>query len=204
MNGPGEIKEDITMKRFELVDYEEATPGVRGVYDDFLRSTGSTFVPIWVQSLGADEHLLRAYWERTKGSLVYGKLPAVLKEMVVFAVSVHNGARYCSAAHAHTLLSLDPTLSYDHLLRIVDPEAERADLPGAYRVAIDFAVLSAKNPDAITDAHYEALQEADFTDEEVRELQSVIDLAQMFNSYSRSLQLPLDPEFRPILQVIGS
>jgi AhpD family alkylhydroperoxidase len=99
------------MQRYALMDYASAPPEVRAIYDDYLQSTGSTSVPLWVQSLGHNPHLLRGYWERTKGSLVHGTLPGVLKEMVIFVVSVVNGSRYCSACHAHAVLTMDRTSS---------------------------------------------------------------------------------------------
>ena len=68
------------MQRYALVEYEVASAEVRAVYDDFMRSTNSTNVPIWVKSLGCNLDLLHAYWERAKGSLVRGEIPLILKE----------------------------------------------------------------------------------------------------------------------------
>jgi hypothetical protein len=90
------------MQRYALVEYVDADAKVRSIYDDFLRSTASTDVPIWVKSMGANVDLLHAYWERTKGSLIKGSLPLVFKEMLIFVLSVGNG--YTSAMR----LPLDP------------------------------------------------------------------------------------------------
>lgn len=45
------------MQRYTLTDYEDASPATRSVYDDFMRTTGATEVPIWLQSLGHSEAL---------------------------------------------------------------------------------------------------------------------------------------------------
>ncbi|MBU6257580.1 MAG: carboxymuconolactone decarboxylase family protein [Burkholderiales bacterium] len=187
------------MPRYTLVDYESASPEVRAIYDDFLRQTGSTTVPYWVQSLGCNVSLLHAYWERTKGSLVRGVMPAILKEMVIFVVSVENGSRYCSACHAHAVLGLDPTLKFEDLNALLDTEDRRLALPPSYRAALDFAIRMARDPNAVSDADFESLREADFDDAEIRELLAVIDLAAMFNQYTSALRLPLDPGYRPVL-----
>lgn len=81
------------MQRYTLVSYDDASDEAREVYDDYLRTTGSTEVPIWVQSLGHSAALARAYWERAKGTLFSGHLPLPLKEMIVFTVSARHGAR---------------------------------------------------------------------------------------------------------------
>jgi AhpD family alkylhydroperoxidase len=190
------------MARYELVSYEAASPGVRAIYDNFLHSTGAVEVPIWVQSLGATPHLLHAYWERTKGSLLNGTIPAILKEMVIFVVSVMNSSRYCSACHAHAVLSMDKTLKFEDLSALIDPSRGSLKLPDSHRVALDFAIAAACDPNAIEDSQFEALHDAEFSDEEIHELLSVIDLAKMFNSYTSVMRLPLDPDYRPVLDAV--
>jgi len=192
------------MKRHELVGYDEASPATRVIYDDFLRSTGSTTVPYWLRSLGATPDLLSAYWERTKGSLLRGSLPMVLKEMVIFVVSVENGSRYCSACHAHAVLNLDPSLKFEQLMSLTEPGDQSAGLPESYRVALDFAVAAARNANDLDDAAFERLRDADFSDQEVLELLSLINLAVMFNSYTSSSRIPLDPEYRPVLEPVAA
>ena len=187
------------MNRYNLVDYDNAGAQVKAIYDDFLRSTGSTRVPLWVQSLGANVTLLKAYWERTKGSLVYGLMPSILKEMVVFVVSVENGSRYCSACHAHAVLRLDPTLRFEDLSTLLEHDGTPLELPPAHRVALNFARKLSRDANSATDADFQALHEVGFSDDEVMELLSVIDLAKMFNAYTSALRLPLDPEYRPVL-----
>lgn len=187
------------MSRYLLTPYEQASDPVRALYDDYLCSTGSITVPVWVQSLGASADRLNAYWQRTKGSLLCGDLPLILKEMVVFAVSVENGSRYCSACHAHAVLSLDPTLKFEQLSALNRTGDASANLPPAFRAALDYAIAVARDPNAVTDGDFQRLQEAGFGIDEIHELQSVIDLAMMFNSYTSALQLPLDPEYRAVL-----
>jgi alkylhydroperoxidase family enzyme len=192
------------MQRYSLIAYTEAPTDVRAIYDDFLRGTGSSSVPIWVQSLGATPHLLHAYWQRTKGSLLLGSIPGILKEMVIFVVSVVNNSRYCSACHAHAVLSMDRTLKFEDLDALLDSSDRRLQLPRSHRVALDFAMAAARDANAIDDAHFQALQDADFSDGEIRELLSVIDLAKMFNAYTSAMRLPLDPDYRPVLGPVAA
>lgn len=191
------------MKRYHLVHYDDAGSTVKSLYDDFLRSTGSLNVPIWVQSLGASPDLLEAYWQRTKGSLLRGSLPMLLKESIIFVVSVENGARYCSAAHAHAVLSLDKSLSFEMLSSLTDPGNTTVDMPTSHRAALDYAIAVARDANHVPEETYDALIEVGFTDDEIHEIQSLIDLAMMFNSYTSSMQLPLDPEYHPVLEPVA-
>ena len=71
-------------------------------------------------SLRHNPTLVRAHWEKTRGCLLEGELPHVLREMAVFVVSRVNGAEYCSACDEHSALQLDPTLTHHDLVSILD------------------------------------------------------------------------------------
>jgi len=186
------------MKRYTLTPYDTASGETQDVYDDFMRTTGATSVPIWLQSLGHNPALARAYWERAKGTLFHGLLPLPLKEMIVFTVSAANGARYCSACHAQSVLSLDKALTFDDLKGTLKVDGSLG-LPAYYQSVVQFAGLVVADPNSVADNDLDALIEDGFSITEIGEIISVIDLATMFNIYTSSLKLDLDPEFRAIL-----
>jgi len=186
------------MQRYTLAPYETASAETREVYDDYLRMTGTTSVPVWLQSLGHSPALARAYWERAKGTLFAGQLPLPLKEMVVFAVSAANGARYCSACHAQAVLKLDQTLCFGDLKSFLDTEGGSV-LPAYYRGVVDFAHKIVDGPGDVEDADFEALMDEGFSREEICEIIAVIDMATMFNIYTSALRLDLDPHYEAIL-----
>ncbi len=186
------------MQRYTLTEYAAASPATREVYDDYLRSTGATEVPIWIKSLGHSPALTRAYWERAKGTLFSGNLPLPLKEMIVFAVSARNGARYCSACHAQAVLSLDKSLAFDDLRGFLRSDSG-AHLPPYYRSVVDFAHKVVDNANAVGDEDFESLMDEGFSQAEIGEIIAVIDMATMFNVYTSALRLDLDPNYRAIL-----
>ncbi|WP_151670912.1 carboxymuconolactone decarboxylase family protein [Nitrincola schmidtii] len=188
----------LLMKRYKLTSYDNASPATREVYNDFMRTTGSTTVPIWLQSLGHSSALAHAYWERAKGTLFAGYLPLSLKEMIVFVVSARNGARYCSACHAQNVLSLDKRLSFVDLHDFLHSE-EGGCLPTYYSAVVAFAEKVAIDANGVSDEDFELLMDAGFTREEVCEIIAVIDMATMFNVYTSTLQLDLDPQYEAIL-----
>lgn len=186
------------MQRYTLTAYDDASPGTREVYDEFLRLSGAAQPPVWMTSLGHNPTLIKAYWEKTRGCLLEGDLPHVLKEMAVFVVSRVNGAEYCSACHAHSALQLDPTLTYHDLVTLLDPQSQ-VPLPRAHRTALAFAEKMARDANSVSDEEFAALTTAGFSDSEIKELLSVIDLAMMFNCYTSGMRLPLDPEYKAML-----
>jgi len=191
-------EENTAMQRYILTEYADASPATREVYDDFMRTTGETSVPIWIRSLGHNAALARAYWERAKGTLFSGSLPLPLKEMIVFVVSARNGARYCSACHAQCVLNLDKTLTFENLESAINPDTV-PQLPTYYQTVIDFALKVVHDPNSLRDEDFMELMENGFSQEEIYEIISLVDMATMFNIYTSSLRLDLDPEYRAIL-----
>ena len=186
------------MQRYTLTEYEDASPATREVYDDFMRTTGATSPPVWIKSLGHSAALTRAYWERAKGTLFSGNLPLPLKEMIVFVVSAKHGANYCSACHAQNVLNLDKTLAFDDLQSFLKSDAG-FKLPAIYQSVVKFAIKVVTDPNGLSDENFEELMDEGFSKEEIGEIIAVIDLATMFNVYTSSLRLDLDPDYRAIL-----
>jgi alkylhydroperoxidase family enzyme len=186
------------MQRYMLTAYQDASPATCEVYDDFMRTTGATEVPVWLKSLGHSPALTRAYWERAKGTLFSGSLPLALKEMIVFVVSARHGARYCSACHAQNVLNLDKALAFDDLQSFLKPDAA-VPLPHYYVGVIRFASRVVEDANGMQDEEFEALMDEGFSQAEICEIIAVIDMATMFNVYTSSLRLDLDPQYRAIL-----
>jgi alkylhydroperoxidase family enzyme len=189
---------EFNMQRYLLTDYQDASLETQEIYNDYMLTTGDTSIPVWMKSLGHNPAITRSYWERAKGTLFSGDLPLPLKEMIVFIVSAKNGARYCSACHAHSVLNLDKTLSIGDLKVLVHSEAYM-DLPSYYRSVAIFAAKVAEDVNAITDEDFEKLLDEGFSKKEVCEIISVIDMATMFNVYTSALRLDLDPAYCAVL-----
>jgi uncharacterized peroxidase-related enzyme len=186
------------MQRYTLTEYENAEPATQAVYDDLMRTTGAIAPPVWIKSMGHSPALARAYWEKAKGTLFGGRLPLPLKEMIVFVVSAQNGAKYCTACHAQSVLNLDKTLSFEDLQAFLKKDT-KFQLPAIYRIVAKFASAVAHDANSVSDADFEELMDEGFSTEEICEIIAVIDMAAMFNIYTSSLRLHLDPDYRAIL-----
>jgi len=82
------------------VEYRDAAPEVKAVYDDIMRTRGIDWINNFWKALANDPRELRRVWESVKQVMAPGALDPLVKEMVYLAVSATNGCEYCS--HSHT------------------------------------------------------------------------------------------------------
>jgi AhpD family alkylhydroperoxidase len=83
-----------------LVEYAEAAPEVRAVYDEIMQARGTDWINNFWKALANDPVLLRRTWEDVKQVMAPGALDPLVKEMLYVAVSATNGCEYC--IHSHT------------------------------------------------------------------------------------------------------
>lgn len=82
-----------------LVEYEDAGPEVRAVYDDIMATRQSDWINNFWKALAVDPALLRRTWESVKQVMAPGALDPLTKEMLYVAVSATNGCSYCINSH---------------------------------------------------------------------------------------------------------
>jgi alkylhydroperoxidase family enzyme len=66
-------------------------------------------------------------------------------------------------------------------------------------VSSSFASKVVTDANGLGDEDFEELMDEGFSKEEIIEIIAVIDMATMFNVYTSSLRLDLDPDYRAIL-----
>ena len=81
------------------IDYKHATPEVRAVFDDIMRTRQVDDVNNFWKYLARDPATLARTWTSIKEIMAPGALDALTKEMIYLAVSVTNGCGYCIASH---------------------------------------------------------------------------------------------------------
>src|ERR1051325_5005619 len=81
------------------IEYADASPQLRAVYDDIKKIRNVPDVNNFWKYLARDPVTLKRTWESIKEVMRPGALDALTKEMVYLAVSVTNGCGYCTASH---------------------------------------------------------------------------------------------------------
>ena len=87
------------MSLVTLIEYNDASPEVRAVYDDIMKTRGSDWVNNFWKALANDPPTLARMWESVKQVMAPGALDPLVKEMVYVAVSATNGCEYCTWSH---------------------------------------------------------------------------------------------------------
>jgi AhpD family alkylhydroperoxidase len=81
------------------IEYAQASPEVRAVYDDIMATRKSDWVNNYWKVLAHHPSTLRRMWANTKEVMGPGALDPLTKELIYIAVSVTNACRYCIASH---------------------------------------------------------------------------------------------------------
>lgn len=125
-------------KTARLVEYEDAPPEVRAVYDAIKAARGVPDVNNFWKALAVHPPTLARSWESLREVMAPGALDPLVKEMLYLAVSMAAGCGYCIASHRAAARSKGMTeAQYGELLDVVGMAAETNRLAEALRVPID-------------------------------------------------------------------
>ncbi|GIK82296.1 MAG: carboxymuconolactone decarboxylase family protein [Pseudorhodoplanes sp.] len=120
------------------VNYADATPEVRAVFDDIKASRNVPDVNNFWKYLARDPALLRRTWESVRAVMAPGALDPLTKEMVYLAVSVTNGCAYCIASHTAAARKAGMTEAmFGELMAVTGMANETNRLANGYRVPVD-------------------------------------------------------------------
>src|SRR2546422_8288378 len=126
------------MATLGLVEYAEASPAVRAVYDDIMATRKTDWINNFWKSLAQDPVALRRTWESVKQIMAPGALDALTKEMLYVAVSVTNQCPYCIASHTVAARKAGMTDGmFAELMAVVGMANETNRLASGYQVEID-------------------------------------------------------------------
>ena len=126
------------MSRLKPIEYADAPPAVRAVYDDIKTSRNLKDVNNFWKYLAHDPVGLRRTWESVKEVMAPGALDPLVKEMIYLAVSTSNGCGYCIASHTAAARKAGMTdAMFSEVMAVVGMANETNRLVNGYRVPID-------------------------------------------------------------------
>ena len=83
----------------KMIEYHEASPEVRAVYDDIMATRNTTSVTNFWKTIAVHPPTLARTWRDLKEVMAPGRLDPLTKEMIAIAVSVTTGCAYCINSH---------------------------------------------------------------------------------------------------------
>jgi AhpD family alkylhydroperoxidase len=126
------------MATLGLVEYQDASPEVRAVYDDIMATRQTDWINNFWKALAHDPVTLRRTWQSIKEVMAEGALDRVTKEMIYLAVSVTNQCNYCIASHTVSARKAGMTdAMLAELMAVVGMAKETNGLVTGYQVEVD-------------------------------------------------------------------
>lgn len=126
------------MPMAKMVEYAEASPEVRAVYDDIMATRKTNWINNFWKVLASHPPTLRRLWEDVKQVMGPGSIDPLTKELIYIAVSVTNNCEYC--IHSHTAAARAKGMSdgmLAELLAVVGLANETNRLSNGYRIPVD-------------------------------------------------------------------
>ena len=135
------------MATVAMVEYADASPEVKAVYDDIMATRKVNSVNNFWKALAHHPPTLKRTWESLKEVMQPGAIDPLTKELIYLAVSVTNQCNYCIASHtaaARKAGMSDRMLG--ELMAVVGMANETNRLVSGYQVEIDERFRTAPAP----------------------------------------------------------
>jgi AhpD family alkylhydroperoxidase len=128
-----------SMPAFGYVEYDDASPEVKAVYDDIMATRNVDWISNFWKSMAHDPALLRRTWSTLKEVMrPDGALDPLTKELLYLAVSASNQCHYCIASHTAAAWKAGMTdAMFGEVMSIVGMANETNRLVSGYQVEVD-------------------------------------------------------------------
>ena len=126
------------MATLGFIEYADASPEVRAVYDDIMTLRQTDYINNFWKAIANDPVTLRRTWQSVKEIMAPGALDALTKELIYLAVSVSNQCAYCTASHTVSSRKAGMTdPMFAEMMAVVGMANETNRLSSGYQVEID-------------------------------------------------------------------
>jgi AhpD family alkylhydroperoxidase len=126
------------MATLGLIEYADASPEVRAIYDDIMATRKTDWINNFWKALANDPKTLERTWQDIKQIMAPGSLDALTKELIYLAVSVTNQCGYCIASHTAGARKKGMTDDmFRELMAVVGMANESNRLASGYQIEID-------------------------------------------------------------------
>ena len=126
------------MATTKMIEYAEASPDVRAVYDDIRATRKTDFINNFWKALAVNPTQLKRTWDGAKAVMAPGAIDALTKEFIYIAVSAANQCEYC--IHSHTAAARAKGMTedqYAELLAVIGMAHSTNGLVTTMQVPVD-------------------------------------------------------------------
>ncbi len=126
------------MSLVRIIEYADASPQVKVVYDDIMKTRGVDWINNFWKVLANDPAQLARVWAQVKQVMAPGALDPLVKEMVYVAVSATNGCEYCTFSHTAAARNKGMTdAMFMELMAVVGLANQTNRLANGLRIDVD-------------------------------------------------------------------
>lgn len=172
------------MARIQLQTEGTDNPEIKSVFREIKSMAGQ--VPAPYRAFGRLAHVVGADWNKTKRVLKEGNLPIALKESIALAVSTANSCHFCVDIHRKNLAKQELTEA------TIDKIAQANSDDPQIDIALKFAVQSTTDPHKLTDTDFTKLKEVGYSEEDILEILTVMEMYTGYNKIIVALGIELD------------
>ena len=130
------------MATVNLIEYEDASPEVRAVYDEIRVTRQTDFINNFWKALANHPQTLERIWTNLKTVMGPGELDPLTKELIYIAVSIANNCDYCIHSHTASAFAKGMTSDqYQELMAIVGMAHQTNGIANGLKVPVDEVFL---------------------------------------------------------------
>ncbi|MGQ4647465.1 carboxymuconolactone decarboxylase family protein [Lyngbya aestuarii] len=178
------------MAHFPIQEYDQLNDSkAKLVYEEIRSELGFGIVPNLFKSMTLSPGFLEANWKKFRSTILEGEVPRTIKEMIGVAISQSNSSQYALKVHLHSLSALGIS---EEVLQMLVSDFANCPLPEREKAAISFGLKAATNPQHLTEADYQHLQELGLEQSEIFELIAAANLFTQVNQYTDAIALEID------------
>lgn len=126
------------MATVDIIEYEDANPEVREVYDDIMATRNIDWINNFWKALAVQPALLQRTWNNVKEVMAPGAIDALTKELIYIAVSVTNSCKYC--VNSHTAAARKKGMSEEmlaELMAVIGMANQTNALANGFQIEVD-------------------------------------------------------------------
>lgn len=143
-------------------------------------------VPAAYRAFALHPHILQVNWNRTKNILGKGNIPIEIKEAIATRVSKVNGCNFCLRIHKENLIKLGFNSVTVESIANGESSDQRLDL------VLKFVSTATKDPHNLNDSDFNALEKSGFTERDILEILTVMEMYTGYNKIIVALDLQPD------------
>ena len=180
------------MSRFQQIQSPSNSPELEILYKEIVESGFGKDAPVnWFTAQCKRPDILTATWTLVKGILLGGLLPPTIKQMIIVLISTDNNCRHCTVVHTQALEAMGvPTEVIDSLTT----DLNLAEVTPPQRAILKFALKTAQEPQSITDADFQTLQDYGLSDGEIMEVVMMAAFTNFINTWAEVSGVEIDVE----------